>query len=910
MLSRIYSFKFIIGIALLWLGALSYGLAIYSTQGYREHAIQAQIDSLQKMLEHESREAIRLLYEKQKQFAFKLQSERPFREALQQRDAAAMRAWLGRSYTRFQVAAGEFKLKTIVVRDLSGQIFANSSDDGLDAYGGCPAALESIGGSLIRLPKPRYALCSFDNQLFSEVLVPVGALEPRAYLHVVAYADEGLRRIEEQMRMPISIDHGSGSNLYRSPDWVGAAAVSYLFPSFKLYGDDAFLGAVVSAAFDQQPVIDRLEQTETNFLMITTVATVTALVLVLLLLNRAFMPMNKLRNSVGALLTGRYAPIGEGKLPSELKDLVVAYNEMVEGLEIETISRRQIEERLRSEKDFIATTLDSITNPVIVIDSKDRIKLLNPAAEKLLGDKEAELIDTSIHEILILYANRQTTRIVDISQLLSRKLSISSMFYYDPGRNLVELEFSASPMIDMEAEDVGFVIILKDVSEDRKLRRKLSYEGSHDQLTGFLNRSAFEQKFETLVTEDNDSQPQHVIAFLDIDQFRVVNETCGSAAGDLLLKQVSAMIRTHVRKSDIVARLSGDEFGIIMPFFEMERALQVIQKIIIEIQHAGFVWNEQEYLITASIGVMAFGRLSDEYGECYSKITTACYLAKQNGGNQYHFIDENDEKVMAQQVSMEWVAGIMEGFSEGRFCLYVQPIVAIDKEERYTHYEVLIRYLGQDGRIISPGDFLPPAERYNLIERIDSWVVSHVIEWLQRHQRKLGDVMFSVNLSGRSIGSQTFHDFLRESLTSSDIDISRLCFEITETAVVDNVEKSVEFINSIKQLGAKFSLDDFGSGLSSFSYLKQFPVDYLKIDGEFVRDIIDDDKSYVFVRSMTEVGHCLDMEVIAEFVESDTMFKKLREANVDYIQGYQVGRPVSIDTLLEHSPGLGRAGQA
>jgi diguanylate cyclase (GGDEF)-like protein/PAS domain S-box-containing protein len=657
--------------------------------------------------------------------------------------------------------------------------------------------------------------------------------------------------------------------------------------------------------FDQRPVIDRLEKTETGFFIITTIATVTALLLVLVMLNRAFMPMNKLRNSVGALLTGRYASISEEKLPSELRDLVVAYNEMVEGLEIETISRRQIEEKLRSEKDFISTTLDSITNPVIVIDSKDRIKLVNPSAEKLFGDVEAELIDTSIHEVLILYANRQTTRIVDVSQLLSRKLSISSMFFYDPNRKIVELEFSASPMIDMEAEDVGFVIILKDVSEDRKLRRKLSYEGSHDQLTGFLNRSAFEQKFETLVTEDNNSVPQHVLAFLDIDQFKVVNETCGSVAGDLLLKQVSAMIKKHVRKSDIVARLSGDEFGIIMPFFEMERALQTIQKIIIDIQHAGYVWNEQEYLVAASIGVMAFGRMSDEYADYYSKVTTACFLAKKNGGNQYHFIDENDEKVKAQQVSMEWVSGIMEGFSEDRFCLYVQPIVSIDREERYTHYEVLIRYIAPDGTVVSPNDFLPPAERYNLIERIDSWVVSNIISWLQEHQPRLSDIMFSVNLSGRSIGSQTFHKFLRDSLSESRIDIKQLCFEITETAVVDNVEKSVEFINSIKELGAKFSLDDFGTGLSSFSYLKQFPVDYLKIDGEFVRDIIEDDKSYVFVRSMTEVGHCLDMEVIAEFVESDTMFNKLREANVDFIQGYQVGKPVSIQTLVESErPGL------
>ena len=899
MLSRIYSFKFIIGFALLWLGGLAYGLAIYSTHVYREHAIEAQIDAVQKALAHESLEAIEELYEKQKQFALKLQSEKPFLGALQRRDVAAMEAWLSESYTRYQIASGMLRLKTIIVRDLSGTIIAQKSDDGLNSYAGCPVVLKALGGSLVRLLKPEYALCSFDGQLYAEVLVPIGALEPKAYLHVVAYAIDGLQRIEEHMNLALRITSASGAPVYSSEDWVDAEAGTHLHPVHRIYGDDAFLGASISAAVDRRLAIDRLDRTEASFFVITTVATVSALVVVLVLLNRAFRPMNKLRNSVGALLTGKYASISEDKLPNELKDLVVAYNEMVEGLEQETISRRQIEEKLRSEKDFISTTLDSISNPVIVIDSRDRIKLLNPGAEKLFGATESELRETSIHESLILYANRQTTRIVDISQLLSRKLSISSMFFYDPNRRIVELEFSASPMIDVEAEDVGYVIILKDVSEDRKLRRKLSYEGSHDQLTGFLNRGAFEQKFETLVTEDNNTSPQHVLAYLDIDQFRIVNETCGSAAGDLLLKQVSSMIKKQVRKSDILARLSGDEFGIIMPFFEMERALQAIQKIIIEIQHSGFLWNEQEYLVTASIGVMAFGRMADEYADCYSKVTTACFLAKQNGGNQYHFIDENDEKVMAQQVSMEWVAGIMEGFTEDRFCLYVQPIVSIDREDKHTHYEVLIRYRSPDGSIASPNDFLPPAERYNLIERIDSWVVTSVIEWLQQHQDRIGDVLFSVNLSGRSIGSQSFHKFLHESLTGSRIDLSSLCFEITETAVVDNVEKSVEFINSIKQLGVKFSLDDFGTGLSSFSYLKQFPVDYLKIDGEFVRDIIEDDKSYVFVRSMTEVGHALEMKVIAEFVESDTMFNKLREANVDYIQGYQVGRPVPIQSLVE-----------
>ena len=898
MLSRLYSFKIIIGAALLWLGMLAYGLAIYSTQVYRDHAIQVQLETLQVQLEQESNEAIQELYDRVKLFALRLQTETPFAQALASRDQVAMEAWLAKSYTRYQMSRELFKLEAIVVRDLTGDIFAQSSVDGINSYAGCAVVLDSLGGALIRLLKPRYALCTFDNRLFAEVLVPVGTLEPRAYLHIIADAGDGIRRIESKIGMPVRVAHGSGELLYRSKQWGDADDESYLYPTFKLYGDDAFIGAVVSAAFDQRPLIERLQRTKTGFLMITTIATIIALVLVLSMLHRALQPMNKLRNSVGALLTGKYAPISEDKLPSELRELVIAYNQMVEGLEIETISRRNIEERLRAEKDFISTTLDSISNPVIVIDSMDRIKLVNPGAEILFGDKQETLLGSSIHEYLILYSNRQATRIVDIKQLLTHKLSMSSMYFYDANHKLIELEFSASPMIDVVAEDIGFVIILKDVSEDRKLRRKLSYEGSHDQLTGFLNRAAFEQKFENLVAEDNGALPQHVLAYLDIDQFRTVNETCGSAAGDLLLKQISSIIKKQMRQADVLSRLSGDEFGFIMPFFEMERALQTIQKIIIEIQHSTFVWNAQEYRVTVSIGVMAFGRMSDEYADHYSKVTTACFLAKQNGGNQYHYIDENDEKVLAQQVSMEWVSGIMEGFTNDRFCLYVQPIVGIDHADKHAHYEVLIRYRDQDGNIIAPGQFLPSAERYNLIERIDCWVISTVIEWFQKNPTMDQKVMFSINLSGRSISSQTFHNFLRETLIASNVDMRALCFEITETAVVDNVERSVEFINSIKQLGVRFSLDDFGTGLSSFSYLKQFPVDYLKIDGEFVRDITNDDKSFVFVRSMTEVGHCLDMEVIAEFVESDTMFDKLREANVDYAQGYTVGRPVPIDTLV------------
>ena len=886
----------------MWLTLLAFGLVFYSTQVYRQLAIENQTESLQLILESRSQQLVDNLYVRQNHFGAELINRKAFQQALNDPDENQIKSWLTENFESLSDGAYDLRLKSVIIRDLEAEIIAQVGDNNLQVYSGCLVIPNAINNAGIGHQVFKNALCSYDNNLYSEILIPIQNSAQRVYLQVIAYSIDSLMALEFQIDMPLLITSGNKHVRYRSKNWPTSRQDGELRPVYRLYGDDSILAAIFTGSSDQSIFLDRLKRTENEFLIATTIATLVALMFVLFLLSRAFKPLNKLRNSVGALLTGKYASISEKKLPSELRDLVLSYNEMVEGLESETINRRQMEERLRSEKDFIATTLDSINNPVIVIDSKGRIKLVNPVGEKLFGDREANLIDQSIHEILILYSNRQTTRIVDIKSLLKSKATPNSMFFYDPGRNIVELEFSASPMIDIEAEDVGYVIIIKDVSEDRKLRRKLSYEGSHDQLTRFLNRSAFEQRFEYLVTEDYGTQPPHIMAYLDVDQFKIVNETGGNSAGDVLLQQIGSIIKSHVRKSDILSRLGGDEFGLIMPFFEMDQATQVMQKILIDIQQKGFEWQDKQYQVTASIGAIAFGEMNDEYPDFYSKVTTACFLAKTNGGNQYHSIGENDEKVLAQQESMDWVAGIMKGFSEDRFCLYVQPIVSMHENDRRAHYEVLIRYRSPDDTIISPGDFLPSAERYNLIEKIDIWVVNQIIQWLEHYQNLGQEVMFSVNISGRSIGSQSFHEFLKKSLQNSSIEKSSLCFEITETSVVENIEKSVDFINSIKLLGAKFSLDDFGTGLSSFSYLKRFPVDYLKIDGEFVRDIIENDTSFVFVRSMAEVGHSLNMKVIAEFVESDTMFDRLREANIDYIQGYHVGKPVAIETL-EIDPG-------
>lgn len=876
---------------------LAYGLALYSTKVYRDLATSDQLASLQVVLATKSQNAIDNLYLDQKRFAGELQNAKALTTSIANHDVAAITSWLDDQIHRKDALADQFNLKALIVRDLSGVIFAQVSQ-GLQPFTGCRVTIDAIDTADFQRAKFKRALCTNNELLFSDVLIPVGDLNPVAYLQVIAYAVEGLKSLEQMIDMPLKITNGVGDVLFQSKEWMDTEQNGYLYPRYHLYDDDASLGANIYGAFNQSRFLNSIDQAQDNFLIVITLTSLIVLAVVIYLLYRSFLPMKQLRNSVGALLTGKHSAINEANLPRELRDLVLAYNEMIEVLEVETISRREIEEKLRSEKDFISTTLNSIGNPVIVINSKDNIKLVNPGAESLFGEKQSSLIDTSIHESLILYSNRQTTRIVDVSQLLYQQQAPGAFFFYGPSRQVMQLEFSASPMIDLESEDVGFVIILKDVTEDRRLRRKLSYEGSHDHLTRFLNRAAFETRFENLVTEEHEQLKPHVLVYLDLDQFRVVNDTCGSGAGDLLIQQVGTIIKSKVRKLDILARLGGDEFGVIMPFLEIEQALSTIQDVIIEIQHTPFLWEGREFDIGASVGVMTFGSMDDEYSEFYSKVTTACFLAKQNGGNQYHSIEENDQKVLAQQESKDWVAGIMKGLTEDRFRLYVQPIVPMDGDPQESHYEVLIRYLNDDGSIILPQEFLPTAERYNLIEKVDCWVVNKMIQWLTENHASVERTLFSINLSGRSISSPTFHKFLKQELEESDVDKTALCFEITETSVVDNMEQSVEFINSIKNLGVRFSLDDFGTGLSSFSYLKQFPVDYLKIDGEFIRDIIEDDTSFVFVRSMSEVGHCLEMKVIAEYVESDEMFDQLRAANIDFIQGYTVGEPVDIQTLL------------
>lgn len=899
MLWRQSGIKTITILGMVLLALIAFVLSWYSSEVFHEVALDAQQQSNQSLLKLKTHESIRTLYERQKLFAYKLQNETKFRNALAAGDTGAIEDWLINSFSRGFATSGEIRLKAIILRSLENDIVAEAHEDNDLSYSGCPLVIDQVTRSTgYNSLKPKYVTCSFDGDLYAEVVVPIGSLRPRGYLHVISYVQNELQSLEKEISNPVKLLNVEQQELYRSRNWPQGQPSRDEFSevSYTLFGDDLVPGLTISSIYTLSGINRLSTEAHANILMVTSVVTLLVLLLAMMLLNYSFKPFERIRKSVGVQLNGKYSPIEMKNLPLELVDLAKSYNQMVLGLEDASEKREQAEKELTSERDFISTTLDSIANSVIVIDSRMQIKLVNPAAENMLGDLAENLLGHSLDELVILFTNRSATHIANLKKLLKTPFQLINLFY-QIDRKTIELEMMASPMVDKESDEVGHVLIFKDVTEDRKLRRKLNYEGRHDKLTGFLNRTAFERKFDTMVSESDYTQNQHIMVYLNLDQFKIVNDTCGNSAGDELLKQVADIIRQNVRKSDLMARMGGDEFCILLPYSPLETAANTVHDILLYIHQSGFNWNEREFTITASAALIPFGLASDDFSKKLSKLTTARYLAKENGGNQYYQITDDDEKVQEHHSSLGWASGINKGFSEHRFKLYAQPIVPLNQKEDKRHFEILIRYQDEDDTIIRPHEFLAPAERFNLIEKIDRWVVTEVIHWMIKNPEASQDVIFSINLSGRSIGSISFQRFLEQLLQTDLIDPRRLCFEITETAAVKDVERSIEFIKMIKNLGARFSLDDFGSGLSSFIYLKQFPVDFLKIDGVFIKDILHDAQSYDFVRSITEVGHCLGMKVIAEFVESKNMYHMLREAKVDYLQGYTIGEPGPIELI-------------
>jgi diguanylate cyclase (GGDEF)-like protein/PAS domain S-box-containing protein len=467
------------------------------------------------------------------------------------------------------------------------------------------------------------------------------------------------------------------------------------------------------------------------------------------------------------------------------------------------------------------------------------------------------------------------------------------------GSNGIEFSSSFVPIRGAAGHVERLLGLTQDVTERNRAQRELQFRASHDNLTGLINRDEFEQRLDNLLARTSEqSEEVHALCFMDLDQFKVVNDTCGRAAGDALLRQLGHVLQKVVRQSDSLARLGGDEFGVLMEHCTLQQANRTVEGLRRSVDEFRFSWDQQEFRIGVSIGLVAIDDQSLDGVELLKRADTACYVAKDQGGSQarvYHGKDDEMEKRLGER---EWISIINSALNQDRFELYAQLIESTGNPGN-KHYELLLRMKSVEGEIIGPGSFLPSAQRYSLMRKIDQWVVLHAFEILASHidfTRSLE--LISINLSGQSLSSPELLHQIVNWLDEFDIDAGKICFEVTETAAIENLQSAMKYFSTLKGLGCRFALDDFGTGLSSFSYLKNLPVDFLKIDGQFVKNLVNDDIDKAMVKSINDIGHLMGLQTIAEYVETDEIEKALKEMKIDHLQGYAIGKPEPLKNLL------------
>jgi diguanylate cyclase (GGDEF)-like protein len=471
-----------------------------------------------------------------------------------------------------------------------------------------------------------------------------------------------------------------------------------------------------------------------------------------------------------------------------------------------------------------------------------------------------------------------------------------------PNGEILQTEVTVSSLLDKAEASAGVVIVVHDTTLTKQQHELLHFQATHDALTNLLNRNEFELRLvkalKTAMTED----AVHTLCFLDLDQFKLVNDVAGHIAGDELLVQLSHLLNQQIWNRDVLARIGGDEFAVLMEHCDVDDAVTKAESLRSLIEEFRFVWEQHVFSVGVSIGVVQINKLSVNTTQLMQKADLACYAAKERGRNRVHVYQENDEVLAKHEGDMYWASQVQAAIDANQFTLFAQRIAPVATDDEWM-YEVLVRMIGHDGQQIPPGAFLPAVERYNLAHKLDRWVIDHTLTWLDSHAEALNKLQsISINLSGATLGDTSMLAFIRARLVSAGDLAAKVTFEITETHAVSNLREATEFIKELKILGCRFALDDFGSGLSSFAYLKNLPVDYLKIDGVFVKDVLDDPIDAAMVRSIVDIGRVMEMETVAEFVENEEIRRYLNEINVDYVQGYGVEKPMPIDDILLSLP--------
>ena len=563
--------------------------------------------------------------------------------------------------------------------------------------------------------------------------------------------------------------------------------------------------------------------------------------------------------------------------------------------------KRQQTELLYQEVQQLAqVTLQSISDGVATADTNGQVVYLNPVAEQLTGWSLDQARGRLLTQVVRLVDELSGDPLADPVALCLENEGRMNL----PGPVLLRhrreekeypVEVRVSPLREPGGQIRGVALVFNDTSELTVLSRRLSYQASHDALTGLINRHEFEAQLDLALSNSHHKNRRHALCYVDLDQFKVINDTCGHVAGDELLKQLAVRLRAVIRETDTVARLGGDEFGLLLEDYTLDQAREVANTLLDMVRDYQFTWGDKSFSVGLSIGLVPITADSGDITDLLSAADSACYMAKSRGRNRVHIFEQDDLALARHRGEMQWLQEIRDALKGDRFQLFHQRILALDEAEAGRDAsEILLRLRGENGEIIPPNTFLPVAERYHLMPAIDRWVVHHSLRRLRAQGRNSAPVHYSINLSAQSLSENEFLDFVLQELAESGVPAEQVCFEITETTAIANLNRAMRFITELKAQGCRFALDDFGSGLSSFAYLKNLPVDYLKIDGSFVKDMDTNRVDRAMVQAINEIGHLMGIKTVAEFVTNAAVMAVLKEIGVDYVQGSHIARPVAL----------------
>jgi len=561
------------------------------------------------------------------------------------------------------------------------------------------------------------------------------------------------------------------------------------------------------------------------------------------------------------------------------------------------ISRVEAEAKGKEQQEHIQLLMNSTEEAIYGVDLNGICTFVNPACVRILGyDDEDELVGGNLHEMIhhtlpdgTHYPKEECK--VRLSTMAGLSGHADDEVHWRKDGSSFPVEYWSHP-IKKDKEIVGTVVSFIDITDRVETEQTIRHMAYHDALTGLVNRHEFENRMSHALEGVKKRGTEHALLYIDLDQFKVVNDTSGHEAGDELLKQLAILIHKPVCDRDTVARLGGDEFGVLLENCPVKRAEEIANQIVRLVREFRFVWKDRTFSVGASIGIAIIDNASQSTGEVLKTADMACYMSKELGRNRVHLFALGDAELLKRETEMSLISQIHDALDNDRFTLYEQPIIAAASDNTKKRYcEILVRMLDAKGDIVPAEAFVASAERYNLMPDIDRWVIRTTFAYAAKMQNTQIDPLFFINLSGTSFNDESFLAFVQDQLTREMLDPAKICFEITETAAIANITQAQKFIHAVKALGCCFALDDFGSGLSSFTYLKELDIDFLKIDGAFVRDILHDQKDHSIVEAITQLGRAMKMQTIAEFVESDEIMEKVKEIGVDYGQGYGIQKP-------------------